>query len=281
MAWMRQAGIGVVILSWWGQGSFEDNRVWDLLDAADDYGLRVSFYVEPYRRGYKSERNANGTRSPFTARDDVKYIMDLYGCHRALHRIDGRPVFFFFAAREYMAGSQENWKLVWDEVHLNARYNPIVIAHDINLRSRISPGGWDGGHAYGIQEALSQNANWKNLAKQYLEAKKLFFFTVSPGYDKTRMSPGTDPIVSRRNGKLYRDMWKKAIRSRLTSSRVLITSFNEWHEGTSIEPVVPMSISNYTYRDYEGHFGMTGMNASMSYVAMTRAFSNRFLTTVK
>jgi glycoprotein endo-alpha-1,2-mannosidase len=224
-----------------------------------------------------AEANVNGTRTPYTARDDVKYIIDLYGCHRAVHRINGRPVFFFFGARQYEGGKQDEWKSVWDELHLNARYNPIVITQDIDLKSRILPGGWDGGHAYDIQEALSQSLNWPNLARQYKEARKLFFFTVSPGYDKTRMSPGTDPVVSRSKGKRYASMWRQAIRSRLGSSRVLITSFNEWHEGTSIEPTVPKSIPSYTYRDYEGDFGLIGLDASRSYLSKTRKFSDNFL----
>jgi len=48
---------------------------------------------------------------------------------------------------------------------------------------------------------------------------------------------------------------------------VSVTSFNEWHEGTQIEPAVPMSCGNYTYEDY----GKVGPEV---YLEMTRKWSN-------
>jgi len=47
MAWLRQAGIGVIITSWWGQGSREDQAVPLLLQMAERYGIKVAFHIEP------------------------------------------------------------------------------------------------------------------------------------------------------------------------------------------------------------------------------------------
>jgi glycoprotein endo-alpha-1,2-mannosidase len=101
MKWLTRAGIGTIIVSWWGQGSYEDDNIWRILNAADDWGLKVGFSIEPYRGGYVRNPGTNntvGTRTPQTAKDDVKYMIDTYGCHRAMYRRKGRPVFLFFAS---------------------------------------------------------------------------------------------------------------------------------------------------------------------------------------
>lgn len=38
--------------------------------------------------------------------------------------------------------------------------------------------------------------------------------------------------------------------STITPDFIGITSFNEWFEGTQIEPAVPKKIPSYTYEDY-------------------------------
>lgn len=43
-------------------------------------------------------------------------------------------------------------------------------------------------------------------------------------------------------------MWRAALE--VAPPLIAITSFNEWHEGTQIEPAVPKSIPGYTYEDY-------------------------------
>jgi len=292
MQWMKQAGIGVVIVSWWGRESYEEERVWDILHAADNHKLKVAFYIEPYGGGYVRVSKANpnvteGTRTPWTAQSDVKYLIDTYGCHRTFHRHQKRPVFLFFAAREYMSGRQDDWKLVWDELHANPEYNPFVITHDTKLEKRIIDGGWDGGHDYSCPAALERAKYWKSLASEYKAAGKIFYFTVCPGKDKSRLSPGNEVIIERENGDLYQQLWQAATEAKQTSSVVVVNSFNEWHVGSSIEPAIPkefssyyykgMNISSYQYKDYEGAFGTVGQEAEFAYIIASRRFSEHYL----
>merc|ERR1711915_1104117 len=52
----------------------------------------------------------------------------------------------------------------------------------------------------------------------------------------------------RRNGVYYETAWRMALSS--PAKLVSVTSFNEWHEGTQIEPAIPMKCGNYTYESY-------------------------------
>ena len=65
------------------------------------------------------------------------------------------------------------------------------------------------------------------------EAQKISTITIIPGYDDTKIrKPGL--AVDRFDGNLYGMQWDQAIAA--GPHWVLITSFNEWHEGSEIEP---------------------------------------------
>ena len=57
---------------------------------------------------------------------------------------------------------------------------------------------------------------------------------------------------ARRKGLYYEAAWRTALAAAAAPARMIsITSFNEWHEGTVIEPAIPMRCGNYTYEDYQ------------------------------
>jgi hypothetical protein len=55
-----------------------------------------------------------------------------------------------------------------------------------------------------------------------------------PGYDDTRLGRPDGFRTDRRGGSYYRDLWQAAIDTRPTI--ISITSWNEWPEGSHIEP---------------------------------------------
>jgi hypothetical protein len=97
--------------------------------------------------------------------------------------------------------------------------------------------------------------------------------SVGPGYDARRGSG--DPVVKRRRkGATYDSMWRMAIAAH--PDRVTITSYNEWHEGTQIEPASSTlrRPGRYRYLTYEGAWGLHGVAAEDAYLTRTRYWAD-------
>jgi len=103
--------------------------------------------------------------------------------------------------------------------------------------------------------------------------------SVGPGYDALRAT-GDTHIRSRDDGATYDAMWKSAIQA--GADRVTITSYNEWHEGTQIEPALtplPRTLAvargpasspvAQAYTSYDGAYGLHGRQASRAYLVRT------------
>ena len=88
--------------------------------------------------------------------------------------------------------------------------------------------------------------DWKNHWQHHIQLSQdyrpssisfhqpLWNLTLCPRYDDRPVrQPGT--VIWDRGAK-YRRQWKEATLFQPTPCFVLITSWNEWHEGTSIEP---------------------------------------------
>ena len=101
--------------------------------------------------------------------------------------------------------------------------------------------------------------------------------SVGPGYDARRGSG--DPVVKpRRHGATYDAMWRAAITAH--ADRITITSYNEWHEGTQIEPAAPGGRrGRYRYLCYDGAYGLYGVRAEHAYLDRTRYWADVFART--
>ena len=66
-------------------------------------------------------------------------------------------------------------------------------------------------------------------------------------------------------------MWRGAVRAE--ADVVTITSYNEWHEGTQIEPARNVGSS---YGSYDGAYGLAGAAAERAYVDRTAMWVKRY-----
>jgi hypothetical protein len=86
---------------------------------------------------------------------------------------------------------------------------------------------------------------------------------------------GHIPVVAPAGGRRYDDMWRAAMP---VADVVSITSWNEWHEGTQIEPAKPYCFPSdgYCSIGYEGVYGRIGPAAETAYMDRTAEWSAEF-----
>ena len=243
MKMIRDAGIGVVVISWWGKNAREEKSMMNFFDIADNYGLKIAFHIEPF---FKSIEEFHGL---------LDYLHDSYGDHPALYKYEGKP--FHYIYDSYKLRPEEWQKVTNPEGELSIR-NTELDAHLIGIFTLKTSGevikkaGFDGFYTYYAAERYmyaSTPVNWPTINEFALENDLIFIPCVGPGYIDTRIRPwNTGNTKDRKGGEYYENMFSAAMS--INPEIIGITSFNEWHEGTQIEPAIPKSLPNYTYEDY-------------------------------
>ena len=233
---IRAAGVGTVITSWWGRGSPEDLRLPLLLAAADRHGLAVAAHVEPY-----------AGRTVSSTGEDVAYLQSL-----------GVQDFYVWAST---ALPDAEW------AELNARLEGVRTFANTNLAGRAAAGGFDGLYTYDV--LLFDARLFSRLCRQARRLGLLCAPSVGPGYDARRATPDRR-VRKRRNGATYDAMWRAAIGAR--ADLITITSYNEWHEGTQIEPA---RAARRGYQGYDGAWGLRGAAAETAYLDRTAFWVRR------
>jgi hypothetical protein len=269
MTWLRQAGIGVIITSWWGQGSREDQAVPLLLQTAEEYSIKIAFHIEPY----------NG-RTPESLVGDIQYLYDHYGRSPAFFRSTAisryspstqpKGMFFVWSIQDQGSNDFSYWQKALDAVHALPQ-SGLVIANS-------QKSDWIGGsHFDGLYNYASlhlEQTNGFNWARS-LPPDSLYIPSVIPGFSAKRVGYADTTYVPRENGGTFDAQWTAALGTGVEPALVTITSFNEWHEGSMIEP--PQSGASdgngYSYADFgrlspEGYLNLTH-DWIEKYLAMT------------
>jgi glycoprotein endo-alpha-1,2-mannosidase len=250
MLMLRRARTGVICSSWWGKDSYTDKAVPQLLDAAAQHNIKVCFHIEPF-----PGRNAQ------TTRDAIVYIIDKYGSHPAFYRYGKdkpRPMFYVYDS--YLTPAKQ-WKTILSpngpQTIRNTEYDSVVIGLWVKEHEQafMTEGHFDGFYTYFATDGFTFGStikNWPGLAEWAQQNNKLFIPSVGPGYIDLRIRPWNDVNTrDRQNGAYYDREFAAAIAA--GPPIISITSFNEWHEGTQIEPAVPKQIPDFKYLDYTPH----------------------------
>jgi glycoprotein endo-alpha-1,2-mannosidase len=233
---IASTGVDQVVVSWWGRGSLEDQRLPMTAAAARAAGLSVAAHVEPY-----------GGRTAASVEEDVAHlrlfgVTDLY-----VYGSDGVPA--------------DEWAALNDRL-----VAPLRVFAQTGHVGLAAAGHFDGIYTYDL---LSWGGGtFRRICTQAHAAGLLCAPSVGPGYNARRAS-GDVRLKARRAGATYDAMWQAALGS--GDDFVTITSYNEWHEGTQIEP----ARVRIGYRSYEGAWGRRGKLAQTAYVDRTAEWVTR------
>lgn len=238
---MVEAKIGVVVLTWWKEGDVGTESIPIILNEAARAGLKVCFHIEPY-----------GGRTAASVKEDMNHLTRTYGEHQGFYHLDGKPVYICYDS--YKIPSDDWAEVLTPEGSNTIRgtdSDAIVIGLLLNIsdREEIKSSGFDGFYTYFGATGFTEGSTpeyWAELQEWSVENDMIFIPSVSPGYIDTRVRPwNANNIRDRENGDYYERMFTQAIDSKV--SIIGITSFNEWHEGTQIEPSVPMKSDDGTF----------------------------------
>ena len=244
---VKAAGIDEIAVSWWGRDSPEDRRMPMVVAAARARGIAVAAHLEPY-----PDRTVDSVVA------DVSYLVATYGI----------KTFYVYRALDLPISE---WAAARAALHLTP---DVTVYAQTPLAGAAAAGGFDGIYTYDI---VTYGGNtFRRICDEAHRMHLLCAPSVGPGYDARRGSG--DPVVKlRRGGRTYDSMWRLAIAA--GADRVTITSYNEWHEGTQIEPAVPRNRARYRYLSYEGAWGLHGAAAEFAYLARTRYWADVFRKT--
>ena len=233
-------GITGFMVSWWGVGDWESwvNKGFALLlERAKKKNFKVGVYWEqaPDKGRGQIER----------AIGEISYVLKQYGHDQAFLKVNGRPVIFAYGrVMDQVPVS------AWPEIieGIRAKGGNFALFADGQKDSFACIA--DGIHAYWLEgipydlehhltaEKLGQLRVW--AAQSYQRAVNLArkrgrisCLTVAPGNDQ-RKAYKFDYIMDRLDGRTYRTLWEEARKA--NPDWILITSWNEWPEGSEIEP---------------------------------------------
>lgn len=199
---MRYAHIGAAICSWWGQDSPYDRRVADLLKAAEGTSFKVCVY-------YEDEGFGNPSSAQLGA--DLSYLKT-YFVHPNYWHINGKPVVFSYGD----ASDADAYARRWAQAATGIYYSLKVFPGYQTISPQ--PSAW---HQYSPDKGYAEFLPWS--------------VSVSPGF---WFAPDAVARLPRDPVRFENDV-KRMVVARPQIQ--LVTTFNEWGEGTAVEPELARS----------------------------------------
>ena len=196
---MRYGGMQAAIASWWGPGTPTDKALGVDLRAADGSPFKWAIYYELEGPGFPEQ-------SPEQIHATMQYVADHYGHDPSYLHVDGKPVVFV-------------WPDPSDNCDMVRRWRGATTGFYV-VQKRFD----------GYEGCVGDADSWHEYSPNlYRTGVKGFSFSVSPGFWRYDEGPRAvrdpaqfDAAVAAMAAAPLK--WK------------LVTTYNEWGEGTAVEP---------------------------------------------
>jgi Glycosyl hydrolase family 99 len=195
------AHVDAAIFSWWGRGEHkEEERVPRLFSTTRELGSPLRWIAYYEKEGY-------GNPSVSEIRADLSYLRR-YTERPEYGRVGGKPVLYVYGANDFSCEITRRYREATE-----GRWHVVLKVFPGYRDCQTQPNGW---HQYAPSNAVDRQDSQS--------------FTISPGFWRA------DESAPRLGRNLSR--WKTSVKDMVKSGArwQLITSFNEWGEGTGIEP---------------------------------------------
>jgi len=230
------AGIQTVVVSWWGPSSPEAARLPLVMAAAARWRLRVAIHIEPYPG-----------RTPANTAADILQLEPMGITDFYVYDPERSPASDWAAALGGLDG--------------------VRVFGQTTLVGWAKAAGFGGLYTYSVGAWMGPT--FGRLCTQAHNAGLLCAPSVGPGFD-ARLATSDQVVRPRLDGETYDRMWRSALRAR--ADLITITSYNEWQEGTQIEP----ARSQVGRKGYGGAWGKHGRAAERAYLDDTARWTGHF-----
>jgi len=206
---MARAGIDIAISSWWGVGGHEDATLARAIRTCKSVQWGIYYELEAY-----------GDPTSRQIYSDIKSVLNRFGPTGNYAKVDGKWLVFVYGA----SGNEtaDRWRDA-KAMLANDGYFIYVNADTGDAGPANAPDPWDAVHHYtpvvygGATDTLPDvdDSAW-----------------ISPGF---WLVSDANPVLPR-SLSAFRAAWNAGVTERRRHRFVLIETWNEWHEGTQIEP---------------------------------------------
>jgi hypothetical protein len=261
-------GVDVFFMSWWKKTDVTDTHLRNgFMKAPNNNKIKFAMVVEPLGELDTLDGKRDGIvdfNSPLVVKgwlDIFEYFKTAFFSHPSYYKVGGKPVVLVYVTRTFLNfGPQylDSLKakvgdvyIMADEAFIGAQSDPVTARNGWRNRSSVFPSyvSYNSYEAALIQPKDSAITYQRRVAMPYYQnwaAKTVFHPPLLPYYQDFR--PGHPPLPG--TEAQFRDIIKeiKALPMAEPASDSLnriymVTSWNEWFEGTSIEPSLERGIN--------------------------------------